>query len=381
MEHYDYLIVGAGLSGMVTAEQLSLKGRSCLIIDQRSHLGGNCFDKPDKNGVMYHVYGPHYFRTSVPRVREYLSRFTEWRAASYRIKVNSQGRLWSFPINLESYEEWLGKPATEEDFKSYLAGLPKLSSINNSRDVIVNAVGEEFFNLFYKGYTRKQWGRAAETLDASVTKRIPIRTCRDDRYFSDDFQALPKFGYTHMFYRIWEAIKRQCPASHMQLDTSLKDIRKSKQIAYDHLLYSGPLDEYFDSRLGELPYRSLRFSLECIGPDKLNNPDHPGFAQPALQVNYAGDEAFTRSVEVKHITGQITPYTNQVWEFPQEYEKGKNEPYYPVPYDEAQALAQKYLAMAKAEPNTTFLGRMALYRYINMDQVVNEALQVSETLK
>lgn len=380
MEHFDYLIVGAGISGLVTAEQLSQKGRSCLIIDQRSHLGGNCYDKPDVNGVLYHVYGPHYFRTSMPHVKEYLSRFTEWRAASYRIKVNSRGRLWSFPINLGSYEEWLGQPATEDDFKEYLAKLPKLSSINNSRDVIVNMVGEEFFDLFYKGYTKKQWGRPAEALDPSVCKRIPIRTHRDDRYFSDDFQGLPRLGYTQMFYGIWEAIKQQCPASQMQLDTSLKDIRKCKEITYGHLLYTGPLDEFFDSRLGELPYRSLKFSLESIGPEKLNNPDHPGFAQPALQVNYAGDEPYTRSVEVKHITGQISPCTNQVWEFPQEYKKGQNEPYYPVPSDEAHALAQKYLAMAKAEPNTTFLGRMALYRYINMDQVVNEALKQSETL-
>jgi UDP-galactopyranose mutase len=379
MREFDYLIVGAGLSGMVTAECLSRRGKSCLVIDQRTHLGGNCYDQHDRNGVLYHVYGPHYFRTSRPEVRSYLSRFTEWIEAVYRVRVSSRDRLWSFPINLETYEQWIGRPGSEDEFRAYLAALPKPATMENSRDFIVSRVGTELYRLLYEGYTRKQWGRPAEELDASVGKRIPIRTDRDDRYFSEDFQALPAEGYTVMFQKLWETTLRQEPRSQMQLATSYGEIRKS-QIRYGHVVYTGPLDEYFDHRLGHLPYRSLRFNLERHEPEALRQGAHPGFAQPYLQINYADDVPYTRTVEVKHITGQRTAHSTVVREFPQEHIPGRNELYYPIPTPATAALARDYGALAQAERRTTFLGRMALYRYINMDQVVWEALCQSESL-
>jgi UDP-galactopyranose mutase len=379
MREFDYLIVGAGLSGLVTAECLSRKGKSCLVIDQREHLGGNCYDKKDVNGVLYHVYGPHYFRTSRPEVRDYLSRFTDWNKVRYRVRVSSRGRLWSFPINLETYEQWLGRASHENEFKAYLAALPKPEIIANSRDFIVSEVGLDLYQLLYEGYTRKQWGRPAETLDASVGKRIPIRTDRDDRYFSDEFQALPLHGYTALFEKMWEMTRRQEPRSEMLLGTAFRDL-KTGRARFGHVVYTGPLDEYFGHKLGHLPYRSLRFELERHEPENLRHADHPGFAQPYLQINYADDVPYTRTVEVKHITGQKTDRSTVVREYPQEYTPGKNEPYYPIPMRDTATLARDYARLAQAEPRTTFLGRMALYRYINMDQVVWEALEKNALL-
>jgi UDP-galactopyranose mutase len=379
MREFDYLIVGAGLSGMVTAECLSRKGKSCLVIDQREHFGGNCYDKQDINGVLYHVYGPHYFRTSRREVREYLSRFTGWINAIYKVRVSSRGKLWSFPINLNTYEQWIGRPSVQEEFKAYLAALPKPDVVNSSRDFIVGEVGIELYQLLYEGYTRKQWGRPAEVLDASVGKRIPIRTDRNDCYFSEDFQALPVEGYTAMFQKLWDITKSQEPRSQMLLATSYRDIKNS-QIRYGHVVYTGPLDEYFDHKLGHLPYRSLHFNLERYDPETLRNPDHAGFAQPYLQINYADDVPYTRTVEVKHITGQRTEHSTVVREYPQEHVPGKNEQYYPIPTGATAALAREYGLLAAAQPTTTFLGRMALYRYINMDQIVWDALCKSASL-
>jgi len=252
-DSYDYLIVGAGLSGTVLAERLGSLGRSCLIVEKRDHIGGNCHDKKDRNGLFYHVYGPHYFRTNSELVRTYLSRFTEWHDAKYRVKVFAGGRFWSFPINLGTYRQFSGAAsATEEDFKAYLArsALP-FPSPANSKEAILSAVGQELYELFYRGYTEKQWGRPVEALDASVCRRIPIHTGLDERYFKDEFQALPKDGYDAMFDRMLEASK-----ADVLLGTDYRDV--AKKVSHRHLIYSGPLDEYFDCRFGPLPYRTAR---------------------------------------------------------------------------------------------------------------------------
>jgi UDP-galactopyranose mutase len=366
------VIVGAGFSGLVLAERLGSTGKRCLVVERRNHIGGNCYDRRDSHGLFYHVYGPHYFRTHVVKVREYLSRFTDWHEVTYRVRVFTRGRFWSFPVNLETFRQLTSNPsATEEEFKRYLSTHAlDLPDPANAKEAILAVVGPELYELFYEGYTRKQWGRAPETLDASVTRRIPIRTNDDDRYFQETFQALPREGYTRLFERLLAA-----SGAELRLETDYRTVLP--QVTHRHLIYTGPLDEYFDCRWGPLPYRTLRFQLE-----ELAAPDGgSGFAQPALQINYPGTEPFTRTVELKHVTGQQSPWTNLVREFPAEYRPGESEPYYPIPGSESQALAERYRALAMAEKNVTFLGRLAEYRYLNMDQIVAGALHTAAVMK
>jgi UDP-galactopyranose mutase len=367
---YDYLIVGAGFSGLVMAEQLSARGARCVVVDRRAHFGGNCYDTRDSQGILYHAYGPHYFRTHSPAVIDYLSRFTEWRQAIYRVRAMARGKLWSFPINLATYEQLIGRPSTEEEFRNYLKKPDRPPE--NSRDAITSVVGEEFYELFFRDYTLKQWGRPAEQLDASVCQRIPIRTNRDDRYFTETFQALPADGYTVLFEKMIAA----SPHLEIHLNTTFEEARG--RFPHKHLIYTGPIDAYFDCKFGLLPFRTLRFELEAKGPAEL---DAGGFAQPALQINYTGKEPFTRTVEVKHITGQVSRYSNLVREFPTEYIPGVSEPYYPIPGPDVERQAEFYRELAAREENVTFLGRLATYRYLNMDQVTAFALQKAGQLK
>jgi UDP-galactopyranose mutase len=372
-DSYDYLIVGAGLSGLVLAERLGSLGRSCLVVEKRNHIGGNCHDRKDRNGLFFHVYGPHYFRTNSELVRTYLSRFTEWHDAKYRVNVFTKGQFWSFPINLGTYRQFSGDPAaTEEDFKGYLArSAVPIASPANSKEAILAAVGVELYELFYKGYTEKQWARPAEALDASVCRRIPIHSGLDERYFKDEFQALPKHGYDAMFQRIVEASK-----ADVRLETDYREVLP--KVRYRHLIYTGPVDEYFNCRFGALPYRTARYQLE-----ELDAKDVPasGFVQPVLQVNYPGPEAFTRTVELKHVTGQESRCSNIVREFSAEYKPGESDPNYPIPGPESDSLATRYRELAEREPGVTFIGRLAQYRYLNMDQVVGAALHTFEKLR
>ncbi len=372
-DSYDYLIVGAGLSGLVLAERLGSLGRSCLVVERRDHIGGNCHDKKDGNGLFYHVYGPHYFRTNSELVRTYLSRFTGWNDAKYRVKVFTGGTYWSFPINLGTFRQYTENPAaTEDDFKAYLArSAVPIASPANSKEAILSAVGVDLYEFFYKGYTQKQWGRPAEALDASVCRRIPIHTGLDERYFKDEFQALPKLGYDAMFEAILDASK-----ADIRLGTDYRDILP--RVRHRHLIYSGPLDEYFDCKFGPLPYRTARYALEEIEETKV---PEGGFVQPVLQVNYPGSEPFTRTVELKHVTGQVSRCSNLVREFPAEYRPGESDPNYPVPGAESDSLAARYRGLAEQQQGVTFIGRLAQYRYLNMDQVVGAALHTFDKLR
>lgn len=356
---WDYLIVGAGFAGAVLAERLASKrGATCLVIDKRSHIGGNAYDHYDTAGVLLHTYGPHYFRTNSERIVNYLGQFTDWHPVEYKILSWTHGRYWQFPINLNTFEQLLGRVSTTGEMEATLAEwrVP-IANPRNSEEVIISQVGERLYEMFFKNYTRKQWRRDPRELDASVCGRIPVRTNRDDRYLSEKFQALPAKGYTAMFRRILHHEKIK-----VLLNTDFRE--KRSQLRWRRLIYTGPIDEYYDFCFGPLPYRSLRFEPETV--------DKP-FYQPAMQVNYPNDEEFTRIVEIKHATGQDLPVTTIVREYPQDFVPGR-EPYYPIPAPDSKKIYDRYAALAAQEPAVTFVGRLATYRYYNMDQIVGMAL-------
>lgn len=356
---WDYLIVGAGFAGAVLAERLASQlDASCLVIDRRSHIGGNAYDRCDSAGILIHPYGPHYFRSNSDRIVAYLSQFTEWRPVEYKILSWTHGQYWQFPINLNTFEQLIGRPSSTEEMQDTLAKwrVP-IDNPQNSEEIILSQVGERLYKMFFRNYTRKQWRRDPKELDPSVCGRIPIRTNRDDRFLSEKFQALPAKGFTAMFERMLAH-----PKIEVRLNTDYREART--QVRYKHLIFTGPIDEYYDHCFGPLPYRSLRFEPETLQQE---------FFQPAMQVNYPNNHDFTRIVEIKHATGQQHPFTTIIREYPADYYPG-TEPYYPIPAPDARALYERYATLAAQEKNVSFVGRLATYRYYNMDQVVGMAL-------
>jgi UDP-galactopyranose mutase len=363
---WDYLIVGAGFAGSVLAERLASQlGKTCLVIDKRDHVAGNAHDFTDRAGVLIHAYGPHYFRTNSQRIIDYLSRFTEWHDVEYRVLSWTHDAYWQFPINLNTFEQFIGRPSSTEEMQRMLEEwrVP-ITEPRNSEEVIVSQVGWQLYERFFRNYTCKQWHRDPRDLDASVCGRIPIRTNRDDRFVTDRFQALPLKGYTAMFERMLAH-----PKIEVRLKTDFHEARE--QLSYRHLIYTGPIDAYFDHRLGPLPYRSLRFEPESFTDRE--------FYQPAMQVNYPNDFDFTRIVEIKHATGQKIAATTIVREYPEDFGPGK-EPYYPIPAPDTRVLYDGYAELAAREANVSFVGRLATYRYYNMDQIVGMALSEFDKL-
>jgi UDP-galactopyranose mutase len=365
-EPFDFMIVGSGFAGAVLAERLASQcGRSCLVVERRNHIGGNAFDARDAAGILLHRYGPHYFRTNSDRIVEYLSQFTSWHPVEYKILSWAAGRHWQFPINLNTFEQWIGRASSSDEMEETLARwrVP-ISNPQNSEEMILSQVGHAMYRRFFENYTLKQWKRHPRDLDPSVCGRIPIRLDRDDRYFTDKFQALPSDGYTRMFERMLHH-----PLITVLLKTDYREVARA--VRHRHLIYTGPIDEYYDCCFGPLPYRSLRFEPETFDQE---------FYQPAMQVNYPGPEPYTRIVEIKHCTGQKAPVTTIVREYPEDYGPG-HEPYYPIPAPDSRALYSRYAERAATETGVTFVGRLATYRYYNMDQVVGAALAEFEKLK
>ena len=356
--HYDVLVVGAGFAGSVMAERLAADaGKRVLVIDRRPHIAGNAFDVTDEAGILIHQYGPHIFHTNSADVFAYLSRFTEWRPYEHRVLASVRDRLVPIPINRTTlnalYDAGL---ETEEEVRAFLAARAEpVETVRTSEDVVVSAVGRELYGLFFRGYTRKQWGLDPSELDRAVTARVPTRTNDDDRYFTDTHQAMPAHGYTAMF-----AAMLDHPNIEVRLGVEYAAVKE--RVTYDHVVFTGPIDEFFGHRYGKLPYRSLRFQHETI-----DRPRH----QAVAVVNYP-DEAvpFTRVTEYKYLTGQEAAVTSVTFEHP----AAEGDPYYPIPRPENQALFKRYEALALAEPGVTFVGRLATYRYYNMDQVVAQAL-------
>ncbi|WP_240002357.1 UDP-galactopyranose mutase [Oleisolibacter albus] len=356
---FDYLIVGAGFAGSVLAERLASQlGKRVLIIDKRPHIAGNAYDCHDGAGLLIHRYGPHIFHTNSTQVAEYLSRFTEWRPYQHRVLAKVRDQLVPIPINLTTLNRLYGLELDEAGAARFLAERAEaVPSIRTSEDVVVSQVGRELYETFFRGYTRKQWGVDPAALDKAVTARVPTRTNTDDRYFTDSFQNMPKHGYTRMFERMLDH-----PNIKIMLNTDFAEIRN--EVQYEKLIYSGPIDEFFDYRFGKLPYRSLTFRHETLEREWL---------QPVAVVNYpAEDVSHTRITEYKHLTGQQNPRTSITYEFP----SAEGDPYYPVPRAENAELYRRYQALADATPNVTFVGRLGTYRYYNMDQVVAQALSV-----
>lgn len=379
-ETIDCLIAGAGFSGLVMARQLSESlGWRIVVCDSRPFIGGNARDFHDEAGVLVHAYGPHYFRTNSERIVAYLSRFTEWTPADYVIKSHTGGRFWSFPINLNTFEEIIGRPSTEDEFRAHIEAVRvPIENPRNSEEVILSRVGRGLYEKFFESYTLKQWRRHPRDLDPEVCARIPVRFNRDDRYLSEEFQCLPKHGYTAMF----EAMIADTPRLRVLTSTPLAEA--SRHFTWKHLVYTGPIDAYFKHAHGRLPYRSLRFEHESFQATSLRDREaiagKPNHWQPAVQVNYPdAGIPFTRIVEIKHATRQNIAATTIVRESPADYEE-TGEPFYPVPAPETKSIIARYRELASRESNVTFAGRLARYQYYNMDQVVGMALKTSADL-
>jgi UDP-galactopyranose mutase len=357
---YDYLVVGAGFAGSVLSERLaSQHGARVLLIDRREHVGGNAYDEPNEAGILYHKYGPHIFHTNSEQVWNYLSQFTEWRPYEHRVRAIVRDKLVPIPINRTTLNELFGLDLkTDEEAAEYLASRAEpVDEIRTSEDVVINAVGHELYELFFRGYTRKQWGLDPSELDKQVTSRIPTRTNTDDRYFGDTFQAMPLEGYTKMFERMLDH-----PLIDVRTGVDFAELRPQAFEIADHVIYTGPIDEYFDFRFGKLPYRSLKFDHQTLEKE---------WHQPVAVVNYPDEKVpYTRISEYKHLTGQDAPVTTITYEYP----SAEGDPYYPIPRPENQELFKKYEALADATDDVTFVGRLATYRYYNMDQIVGQAL-------
>jgi UDP-galactopyranose mutase len=356
------LIVGAGFAGSVSARLLAEAGCTVQVIEKRPHVGGNAFDRLDEAGVLIHPYGPHIFHTNSFRVVRFLSRFTDWRFYEHRVLASVNGALYPIPINRTTVNRLYGLSLDERGVEAYFAQCrsPR-EPIRNSEDLVLNSVGPDLCDKFFRGYTRKQWGLDLSELSAGVAARIPTRTNDDDRYFTDEFQMMPADGYTAMFSRLLDH-----PLIEVHTDIDFFKVRD--QIRWDHLIYTGPVDQFFDQRFGALPYRSLRFDHEHLA-------DRDSY-QDVGTVNYPNDFDFTRITEFKKLTGQDHRGTSIVREYPQ----AVGEPFYPIPRPENEALYKRYQNLADNESDVSFIGRLAQYRYFNMDQVVASSLTKIEDL-
>ncbi len=364
---FDWLVVGAGFAGSIIAERLaSQRDEKVLVIDRRPHIGGNAYDRYDKAGILIHQYGPHIFHTNSKAVFDHLSQFTGWRPYEHRVLAEVDGMQVPIPINLTTINRLYGLSLTSIELEGWFAARAEaVDEIRTAEDVVISTVGRELYEKFFRGYTMKQWGVEPSQLDKSVTARVPTRTNTDDRYFGDKYQFMPAAGYTRMFERVLDH-----PNIEVMLDTDYLDVKRA--IQYRQVIFTGPIDEFFGYQYGKLPYRSLSFKHVT-----LNKCWH----QSVAVVNYPQTNDYTRVTEYKHLTGQKHPKTSITYEYPCD----EGDPYYPVPRPENADLFKRYEALALTTKGLWFVGRLATYRYYNMDQVVGQALatfrRIDETLK
>ena len=362
MSKVDALVVGAGFSGAVVAERLASHGFEVVVIDKRPHIGGNAYDTRDPSGLLVHPYGPHIFHTNAPRIAQYLSRFTQWRPYEHRVLAKAGDLFVPIPINIDTINRLYGLSLDETTIQAFYDSVREpREHIRTSEDVVINAVGHDLYEKFFRGYTKKQWGLDPSQLSAAVAARIPTRTNRDDRYFADSFQNMPLHGYTRLFERMLDH-----PRIRVEVGVDFADV--GDRIRPRHLAYTGPLDAYYGYCYGRLPYRSLQFEHQHFpATDRY---------QPVGTVNFPNDFEYTRITEFKHLTGETHSGTSIVREFPTD----EGDPYYPIPRPENDALFRRYDMLAGRESDVTFVGRLAQYRYYNMDQCVGAALKASENI-
>lgn len=358
---YNFLIVGAGLSGCVIAERIATQlNKKVLLIDKRDHIGGNCYDKQDVEGILIHQYGPHWFHTNDKAIFSYLSTFTDWHLHEHKVKTSVDNMLLPIPINRDTinqlYKMQLGSPEEVQLFYDSVR-VKGIVHPQNAEEMIIGQVGYDLYEKFYKNYTIKQWNVHPKELHASVTARIPVRTNTDDRYFTDTYQGIPKDGYTEMFRRM---------TNHKNITVALNtDFSSISTLAhFNKVVYTGPIDCFFNYAFGALPYRSLQFEHKTIDQE---------FYQVCQQVNYPNDFGYTRIVEWKHATGQKHAKTSITMEYPCKWEPGK-EPFYAVQTPDSEILYKKYKTAADKLTTVKFCGRLADFKYYNMDQVIGRAL-------
>jgi UDP-galactopyranose mutase len=356
LESFDYLIVGAGFAGSVIAERLATQlHKRVLIIDKRDHIAGNAYDFYNSDGLLVHRYGPHIFHTNSMDVVAYLSQFTEWRPYEHRVLSSVDSLLLPIPINLDTINRLYSLSLSADGMRDFISSrIATPAAIRTSEDIVVSRVGRELYEKFFRNYTRKQWGLDPSELDASVAGRIPVRFDHDNRYFTDNFQAMPMHGYTRMFERMLSH-----PKITMRTGVDYREIERTFPEAA--VIYTGPIDEYFGFRFGVLPYRSLEFRHET---------HHREFFQSAPVINFPNEHDYTRITEFKYLTGQCHRSTSIVYEFP----RAEGDPYYPIPRPENAITYEKYRKVAESRSNLHFCGRLASYRYLNMDQVVAQSL-------
>lgn len=353
---FDFLVVGAGFAGSVIAQQMAANfNKKVLIVDRRPHIGGNAYDHYNEHGLLIHKYGPHIFHTNSKEVFDYLSQFTKWRQYEHRVLAEVDKKLVPIPINLDTVNRLYNLNLKEEELENWFASIAeKVDAIRTSEDVVVARVGRELYEKMFRGYTRKQWGLDPSELDASVTARIPVRTNRDDRYFTDTYQAMPLNGYTRMFENMLDH-------KNITIVTNTDYRELMGKVRFKEMVFSGPVDEFFNHCYGKLPYRSLEFKHETYDKE---------LHQPAAVLNYPQEHPYTRVTEFKYLTGQQHGKTSVVYEFP----RAEGDPYYPVPRAENNELYKKYKELADSTENVHFVGRLATYKYYNMDQIVAQAL-------
>jgi UDP-galactopyranose mutase len=355
---YDWLIVGAGFAGSVLAERVAkVRNETVLLIDRRPHIGGNAYDEYNADGLLVHRYGPHIFHTNSDQVFEYLSKFTAWRPYEHRVRAYVREQLLPIPINLDTVNLlFQSRLETAPELEAFFAARAEpRDEIRTSEDVVVSRVGRELYELFFRHYTRKQWGLDPSQLDKSVTARVPVRTNRDDRYFADRHQCMPLNGYTALFERMLGNPNIEILCGVEYADLLRRGVRARRTI------FTGRIDEYFGGCFGALPYRSLVFEHFTRNIE---------WQQPVAVVNYPQDEPFTRVTEYKHLTGQVHPRTAITFEYP----SATGDPYYPVPREENRLRYRRYERLAGDREDLFFVGRLATYQYYNMDQVVGQAL-------
>lgn len=366
-KHFDVLIVGAGISGATLAERFSTqKNKKVLVIDKRNHIGGNCYDFYNDIGILVPKYGPHFFHTNSEKVWEYVSKFTEWFPYEHRVLASVEGNLVPVPVNISTVNTLFGlNIKTEEEMKTFLESeVENIQNIENSEHSGLSRVGKRLYNLIFKNYTKKQWDKDPSQLDPSVLNRIPVRTNFDDRYFTDKYQGMPKDGYTKMFEKMLNSQNIE-----ISLGTDYFDIKDN--VSFELMFFTGPIDRFFDFIVGDrLEYRSLKFEFQNLDKE---------FYQHRAQINYPNEEKFTRITEPKHATGQAHSMTTIIKEYP----TWEGEGYYPVPNPRNQQIYEKYQKLAKEaeKDNIYFVGRLATYKYLNMDQAFEIALDIFEKLK